>query len=38
MGVEWGPRGRLALGHIALAVARESETPVVLIVRRGTRA
>jgi basic amino acid/polyamine antiporter, APA family len=38
MGVERGPRGRHALGHIALAVARESETPVVLIVRRGTRA
>jgi basic amino acid/polyamine antiporter, APA family len=38
MGVDRGPRGRHALGHIALAVARESETPVVLIVRRGTRA
>jgi hypothetical protein len=38
MGVERNPGGGHALGHIALAVARESETPVVLIARRGTRS
>jgi len=38
MGVERGAQGRHTLGHISLAVARESETPVVLIVRRGFRA